>query len=117
MLIQFLIDSNNYKQYPTDLRGRYKAKLISISYHDDLGSGQHRLLKLSSSAFQNRGLYSGSILFSRDDSPISHMYSEPEVLLECQGYIDFRLETVAGGAIGTTSWCVLTLDVKEFDKE
>jgi hypothetical protein len=117
MLVQFYIDQNAYKLYPCNgLHGRFKAKLQAISYHDDLGAGQHRLLRVVSPSIQCQAAqFNNSILFARGAEHSRNDFEAPEFVLDVQDQIAFEIFAVAGGAIGVTSWLVLTVDVEPLD--
>lgn len=113
MLVQFLIDQNAFKNYSCpNLNGRYKARLCGISYHDDLAAGQFRVLRIQSPNIHcyQGGDYANSILFTRGSDGFVE-FSSPDFILEAGTNVAFEMKAVAGGAIGNTTWCLLTLDV------
>lgn len=114
MFIQFNLTSHNYTNYPCELRGKYHAKLVHIIYKDNLGSGQHRLIRLSSTGINNlTGSYSKSILFCNTPEHSQPYDSHATFIIEANGTIDFTMESVAGGALGTLQFACLTLEIEQ----
>ena len=116
MIVQFLLDQNDTKYYPTSLKGRYRARLCSFVYRDSAGNGQNFLIKVSSSCFRTESAAFGgdSLLFSNH---IDHgtPFSAPEFIIDVNGAMDLTLSMAAGTGIGTLTYAVLTLDVEHLD--
>lgn len=114
MILQLWIDQNGYKQYPiSQLRGKYRAKIISMSFHNTLADGTHKLYQLKSSCFNFYGQNPNGLMFSRDGASDTKYYDSPEFILEAYGFIDAELSVLSGEADENIvlKWLLLTLDV------
>lgn len=116
MLLQFLITQAGVKNYPVpSLNKRVRAKVTQIHLADSLGANQHRVYRISSPSIQNLvASHNNAILFPRyQDHTVIDFANGPEIIIDCKGLIQFEVDTVVGGAAGTVSACLLTVDVLE----
>ena len=116
MLFQILATTLGQTNYPANLKGRYKARLVGVDYRDTAGTGQHFVLRARSNCFTIlNGQYNNAILFTNQPSH-GRTFDAPEVLIEAYGSIDLELAQVAGsGTIGNLDFCILTFDVEPLE--
>jgi hypothetical protein len=75
--------------YRIGLNGRYRARVVGISFNDDTGEGDHRLIQLQSDCFRiTSGSYPSTLIFG---NKANHGQATPG------GDYPFYLEVMGGG--------------------
>lgn len=103
--------------YTVGLNGRYKARLIGISWADTTQATDNRLIRISSDCFRGiNGTFAQTIMFcNRGDRNLGNPQGEfPFILEALNGVIDLTLSSnVAynGGANNAFSFAILTFKV------
>jgi hypothetical protein len=114
MLLQLLLTSASANVPVPSLNKPVRARVVQIYLEDNLGGSAQRVYRITSPSIQNMvSGYNNAILFPRREAhPVIDFGGEgPEVIIDCKGNIRLDIDTVQGGAAGTVSACLLTVDV------
>lgn len=102
--------------YPCNLFGRYKARVQTIVFVDQVGANSDRLIRLRSDAIKTPYGITRDLLFC---NVTTHTQPNPQgewyVEIEANGTIDVELLSSIvydGGANNIFKFCILTLDVE-----
>ena len=125
MIIQIEIQDSSSQfparaYYNVGLNGKYKAKLIGITFADAVLGTSNRVISIRSDCFKT--LYGRDIKFLNQTSHINHgVQGEYKFVIEAQaGQIDLELfSSIAydGTANNVFDVCILTLDVELDDNQ
>jgi hypothetical protein len=106
-------------EYPCNLFGRYKARVQSIVFVDQVGANSHRLIRIRSDAIKTPYGTSRDLLFC---NLTNHTQPNPQgewyVEIVANGTIDIELlsSIVYDGSAGNIfKFCILSLDVEALD--
>lgn len=104
--------------YHVGLNGRYKAKVVGITWTDDTQTGDHRFIRVQSDAFRiGLGTFKNTICFgNKGDHAQGHPGGDYPFGLEVMGG-GIKLELTSSTAytgVGNDSFffCILTLQVE-----
>jgi hypothetical protein len=125
MIIQIEIQDNNLQlparaYYSCGLNGKYNAKLIGITYADQVLGTSNRIISIRSDCFKT--LYGRDIKFLNQTVHINHgVQGDYKFVIEAQaGQIDIELISnipYDGGANNIFDCCILTFDVELDDNK
>lgn len=75
------------KYYQTNLNGRYRARLVGVTWTDDTTANDHRLIRVESSAFHMPyGTYSNTLIFgNKGDHSQGHPGGDYPIDMELRG--------------------------------
>jgi hypothetical protein len=101
--------------YNVGLNGKYNAKLIGITYADQVANTSNRIISIRSDCFKT--LYGRDIKFLNQSVHVNHtVQGEFKFVIEAQaGQIDIELISnipYDGGANSIFDCCLLTFDVE-----
>jgi len=106
-------------EYPCNLFGRYKARVQTIVYVDQVGATSDRLIRIRSDAIKTPYGISRDLLFANNTT---HTQPNPQgewyVEIIANGTIDIELlsSIVYDGSVGNIfKFCIITLDVEALD--
>lgn len=103
--------------YPIGLNGKYKAKVIGISFADQTNAKDNRLIRISSDSFRSiQGSYPQTIILcNRHEHNMGNPQGEFEFELDCVGgRIDLTIEAstaYTGGANDSFNFAILSMKV------
>ena len=127
-LCQVYIPSNagvlpSRQLYTTGLNGKYKAKVLGISFADQTNAKDNRLIRISSDCFRNiNGTYPQTIMLcNRHEHNMGNPQGEFPFMIDfVAGRMDLSIEAstvYTGGANDSFNFAILTFAVCPIDRQ